>query len=298
MKKILPFIALLLSCNATRIAKTQQLLPAFDTEGHRGARGLMPENTIPAMLRAIDEGVTTLELDLHISKDRQVVVSHDPYFNELISTTPEGKYLTKEESRKRLLFQMPYDSIRRYDVGLKPHPDFPQQQRIAVYKPLLSDLITEAEKYAAAQGKTMWYNMEIKSKEQTDGVNHPAIPEFVDLVIAVLKEKNLLNRTIIQSFDPRSLRYLHQQYPAVLSSFLIEAKDKGTLQQYIDRLGFTPPVLSPNSALVTPELIGAAHKLGIKVVPWTVNQLEEMKKLKAMGVDGIISDYPNLFRQL
>jgi glycerophosphoryl diester phosphodiesterase len=124
----------------------------------------MPENTIVAMYRGIDEGVNTLELDLHISKDRKVVVSHDPYFNELITTTPEGKFLSEEESRDRLLFTMNYDSIKKYDVGLKPYPDFPQQKKIPAYKPLLAVLIDSSEIYAAQKNRKIFYNIEIKSK--------------------------------------------------------------------------------------------------------------------------------------
>lgn len=297
MKKLLPIVLLMAACTTQKKTGTLAGI-AFDTEGHRGARGLMPENTIPAMYKAIDENVVTLELDLHISKDKKVVVSHDPYFNELITTTPEGSYLGKEEARKRLLYNMPYDSIRRYDVGLKPHPDYPQQQKTAAYKPLLSELIESTEKYASGKGKKMWYNVEIKSKEATDQINHPAIPEFVELVVAVLKEKKISGRTIIQSFDPRSLRYLHQHYPAIASSYLLEAKEKGTVKDYITKLGFKPAVLSPNATLVNEVLIKDAHQMGIKVIPWTVNELKEMKRLKALGVDGIISDYPNLFHQL
>src|SRR5829696_4177847 len=101
----------LLACHTSNKAMKEELNIAFDKEGHRGGRGLMPENTIPAMLKAIDLGVTTLEMDLTISKDKKVVVSHDPNFNENITTTPEGKYLTKAEAASRLLYNMTYDSI-------------------------------------------------------------------------------------------------------------------------------------------------------------------------------------------
>lgn len=273
-------------------------IPVFDREGHRGGRGLMPENTIPAMYRGIDEGVNTLELDLHISKDKKVVVSHDPFFNELITTTPEGKFLTKEESRQRLLYNMNYDSIRKYDVGMKPHPDFPRQQKVAAYKPLFSELIDASEKYAAAKNKKMWYNAEIKSKEATDNINHPAIPEFVDLVMKVLKDKGTENRTVIQSFDMRPLQYLHSHYSQMQTSLLLEAKEKGTVNDFVQKLGFVPTIISPNSALVTKQFVDDAHKLGMRVIPWTVNTLEEIKRLKALGVNGIISDYPDLFNKM
>lgn len=270
----------------------------FDKEAHRGGRGLMPENTIPAMLHAIDLDVTTLEMDTHISKDGQVVVSHDPYFNENITTTPEGKSLTKEEARQRILYTMPYDSIAKYDVGLKPYPTFPQQKKIAVHKPLLSALIDATEAKAKQKGKNIAYNIEIKSKQDGDGKLHPPVDEFVDLVMQVINDKGIASRTIIQSFDPRALQVVHRKYPQVATSLLIEANEKRSLDDQLQQLGFTPSVYSPNSALVTSSLVQQCHNKNIKVIPWTVNDFAEMKRLKRMGVDGIISDYPNLFSEL
>jgi glycerophosphoryl diester phosphodiesterase len=296
MKYVVVIAFLTVACGPAQKLKRPSL-PSFDQEGHRGARGLAPENTIAAMYRGIDEGVTTLELDLHISRDKQVVVSHDPYFNELITTTPEGTYLTKQESRKRLLYQMNYDSISKYDVGLKLHPDFPRQQKMPAVKPLFTMLIDSAEAYSAKKGKQIWYNAEIKSKEEGDGVNHPAVPEFVELVVQTVRTKGIASRIIIQSFDARPLRYLHDHYPAMQTSYLLEAKDKGTVQDYVQNLGFKPSVLSPHYSLVTTELLKEAHALGIRVIPWTVNTLADIRRLRDMGVDGIITDYPDLFHQ-
>ncbi len=136
-----------LSCGPTNKSVREATLPQFDTEAHRGGRGLMPENTIPAMLKAIDWGVTTLEMDLQITKDKKVIVSHDPNFNPDITTQPDGKYLSKDDSKKLMLYQLNYDAIKKYDVGLKPHPSFPHQQKLAAVKPLLDDLISETESY-------------------------------------------------------------------------------------------------------------------------------------------------------
>lgn len=290
-------ITVFAACSATR-KNNQFNFVSFDKEGHRGARGLMPENTIEAMLRGIDEGVNTLELDLHITKDKKVVVSHDPFFNELITTTPEGKFLSKEESRKRLLYNMNYDSIRKYDVGLKAYPEFPRQKKIPAYKPLFASLIDAAETYASQKNRDINYNVEIKSKESTDNINHPAVPEFAELVVKVLVEKKITARTIIQSFDMRPLQYLHAKYPAIQTSLLLEAKENGTVNDFVQKLGFKPTVISPNFALVTKQFVDDCHKLNIRVIPWTVNTLKEIKNLQALGVDGVISDYPDLFKQL
>ena len=287
----------LMACSTTKQAATP-LQKNIDWQAHRGGRGLLPENTIPAMLHAIDLDVTTLEMDTHITKDGQVVVSHDPYFNENFTTTPEGKALTKAEAVKRLLYTMPYDSIAKYDVGLKPFPAFPRQQKMAVHKPLLSDLLEASEAHAQQKGKRIAYNIEIKSRPATDGINHPVVEEFVDRVMAVINQKGTSERTTIQSFDPRALQVVHRKYPSVATSLLIEATDKRSLDEQLQELGFTPTVYSPNYDLVTPERIRQCHEKNMQVVPWTVNTLEEIKRLTAMGVDGIISDYPDLFQQV
>lgn len=283
------------SCTTSK--NTTISLPAFDKEGHRGARGLMPENTIQAMLKGIDLGVTTLEMDLQITKDKKVIVSHDPNFNANITTTPDGKYLGKDEAKNLLLYKMNYDEIKKYDVGLKPHPDFPRQQKMAVHKPLLSDLLDATEKYSKEKGIAVLYNIEIKSNKKNDGINHPPVAEFVDLAMAVINQKGIAKRTIIQSFDPRALVVMHQKYPSVKTSLLIEAFDSRGLDEQLKEIGFTPTVYSPSHTLVTRQLINSCHQKGIKIVPWTINDLPRIKELVALGVDGIITDYPDLFAQ-
>ncbi|MBE7179528.1 MAG: glycerophosphodiester phosphodiesterase [Mucilaginibacter polytrichastri] len=295
MKKIALSLCALSLCAAVPAQKKMSgkiSFPKFDTEAHRGGRGLMPENTIAAMKNAIDLGVTTLEMDLNISKDGQIVVSHDAYFNPLFATTPEGEFLDPK-APKRLLYSMTYDSIAKYDVGLKPHPNFPRQKKIAAKKPLLNDLIDASESYAASKKKTMWYNMEIKSTPNGDGKEHPAPQEFVDKVIGLLKKKNLLSRTIIQSFDVRPLRIIHKDYPDVKLSFLV-AKGAENVQAQLDTLGFTPFVYSPEYKTVSAGMVKACHNKQIKIVPWTANTEADIAKLKALKVDGIISDYPDL----
>lgn len=269
----------------------------FDFEAHRGGRGLMPENTIAAMKNAIDLGVTTLEMDVVISKDKKVVVSHDPFFSDVITTTPEGKSLTRKEASEHLIYQMTYDSIRKYDVGIKPYPDFLRQKKMAAYKPLLSELIDSTEAYAKSKGHTIRYNIEVKSNEKFDGIRHPEPKAFTDLLMQVLKGKKTLDRTTIQSFDVRPLQYLHKTYPAVTLSYLVE-KTSGTFQEQLNKLGFLPNIYSPLYTMLTKEIVQQCHARKMNVVPWTVNTVEEMNALIEMGVDGIISDYPDLFAQV
>lgn len=267
-------------------------------EAHRGGRGAMPENTIEAMKYAIDiKQVTTLEMDVCISKDKKVVVSHDVYFNSNFTTTPEGKYFSKDEQSKYSLYSMTYDSIRKYDVGLKPHPEFPNQRKFKAVKPLLVDLIDICETYAKSKKRSILYNVEIKSKESGDTKYHPSPEEFVDLVVGVLKEKKILKKTVIQSFDIRPLQIIHQKYPKVKLSYLVFKKSQG-VETMLKKLGFTPNTYSPDYSTVTAEMIKICHQNKMKIVPWTVNTKEEINSLLTMGVDGVISDFPKLFKDV
>ncbi|WP_353132743.1 glycerophosphodiester phosphodiesterase family protein [Pseudopedobacter sp.] len=269
---------------------------SFDEQGHRGARGLMPENTIPAMYKAIDLGITTLEMDLQVSKDKQVVVSHDSYFGYKFCLTPEGKEMTDKDGRSRLIVDMPYDSIRKYDVGMKSHPDFPRQQKMPAYKPLLSELIDSAETYARKKKHVNHYNMEIKTSPEYKDKGHPPVPEFVALAMKVVYDKKIEKRTTIQSFDTRSLKLVKAGYPEVKISYLVFKSNTKNIDEHIKDLGFKPDVFSPEYHLVTEELVKACRDRNIKVIPWTVNTVDDIKKLKALRVDGIISDYPDLFK--
>lgn len=295
-------LIVLTACNSSK--QTQQsttkglVLPAFNKEGHRGTRGLMPENTIAAMQKGIDFDVNTVEVDVVFSKDRQVVISHDIHFNPDITLTPEGKTMTKKEAEDRLLYNMNYDSIKKYDVGLKPYPAFSQQQKIAAYKPLLSELIDATNAYAKAQGKEVMFNIEIKANPAWEPTKQPPVEELVDATMNIVKEKKLENHCYLQSFDFRCMQIINRKYPNMTTAILIGGGEKRSLTKQLEDLGYTPEMYSPSYTLVTKELVDECHAKGMKIIPWTVNTVEEMKKMKALGVDGIITDYPNYFSQL
>jgi glycerophosphoryl diester phosphodiesterase len=270
----------------------------FDKQGHRGCRGLMPENTIPAMLHALTLGVTTLEMDVVITKDKQVVLSHEPFFNHEITTQPDGSYIEEKDEKNYNMYLMNYDSIKKYDVGLKPHPRFAQQQKMKVVKPLLSDV------FAAIKQKMMittrpypFFNIETKTQPTTDNIYHPAPSEFVELLMRVIKENGMDNFVIIQSFDFRTLQYLHKYYPKIITAVLIDEGNTKSIGDIVRELGYMPPIFSPHYSMVTVDAIEALHSHKKKIIPWTVNDKVKMNELKALGVDGIISDYPNLFNE-
>lgn len=282
------------SCKA-QMAKTAQApaFPAFDTEAHRGGRGLWPENTIPAMLNAVDLGVTTLEMDTHITADGKVVLSHDDFLNPLFTLTPDGKEITKEDALKYVLYKMSYAELTWFDVGSKPYSKFSQQQKMKVHIPLLANVIDSVQAHLKAKGKPqVFYNIETKSSAKDDNIYNPEPEKFVQLLMEVIEQKKITPYVVIQSFDKRTIQIIHKNFPQVKTAYLIENKE--SFATNLTDLGYTPFIYSPNYKLVTADLVKQCHNKGIKIVPWTVNTKEEINSLKALGVDGIISDYPNL----
>lgn len=290
---------LLMTCSGQKSFQTiTSVQQKFDKQGHRGCRGLMPENTVAAMIKALELGVTTLEMDVVISKDKKVVLSHEPWFGHEVTTRPDGSFIDAKEERKFNLYEMNYEDIKTYDVGLKPHPRFPKQEKIKAIKPLLTDLIDSINVWMMTRRRPFpQFNIETKSFSFGDNKYHPAPSEFIELLMAVIKEKGMEDRVTIQSFDLRTLQYLHEKYPGIKTSMLVEEAEEKDLEGQLQKLGFTPNIYSPHQNLVDEEMIKQCHEKGMKVIPWTVNDKKQIKKLEKLGVDGIITDYPNLFNE-
>lgn len=298
MKIIVSAILLLLTVGKSfaQINKRMHIINTIDYQAHRGGRGLMPENTIAAMLAVMDnEKVTTLEMDLAITKDKQVVVSHDPILNPLITTKPDGSFIKATELNENIIYQMDYATLAKYDVGLKMHPGFTSQKKLAAAIPTLSSLIDSVEEKSKTIGRKMNYNIEIKSVEGKDITEHPVPDEFVELVVSTLQKKNILDRTSLQSFDLRPLRVLHEKYPSIKTAYLVFGADCANAEKQIALLGFQPTIYSPEYKYVNQAMIDYCHQKNIQVIPWTVNTKEEINALIQLKVDGIITDYPNLF---
>jgi glycerophosphoryl diester phosphodiesterase len=275
-------------------AATSQAQDKFDLQGHRGCRGLMPENTIPAFIKALDLGCTTLELDVVITADKRVVVSHESYMNPVTCLDSTGAPITKETQKSFNIFKMTYDQVKKFDCGSVPHPDFPEQKKMKVIKPLLSDVINAAELYARQkQLPPVRYNIEIKSSPGGDNLDHPEPQNFSDLVMAVISEAKIKGRFSIQSFDLRPLQYIHKTYPDVPLALLVA--NAKSMEKNISDLGFTPAIYSPFHVLVTRKVVKRAHAAGMKIIPWTINKESDMLKMSRLGVDGLITDYPDRF---
>ncbi|PEN13787.1 glycerophosphodiester phosphodiesterase [Longibacter salinarum] len=280
---------------ASRAADTSALVPdGLDLQGHRGARGLAPENTIPAFKKALDLGVTTLELDVVISGDGQVVVSHEPWMSNVICTQPIGTPVQEGTEREHNIYEMTYDEVKSYDCGTRMHPRFPEQVRQPAQKPLLGDVIEMAEAYAANHSRgPVFYNIETKIRPKWEGTFTPGPEEFTDAVLSVIDENGVSRRATLQSFDPRTLIVAHaRQYPGRLALLVAASADNG-VSGNLEMLPFTPDIYSPDHELVTDALLTEAHGRGMEVIPWTVNDPSRMTALVELGVDGLITDYPD-----
>lgn len=295
---------------------------AFDNEAHRGGKSLYPENTIPAMKNALKMNVTTLEMDLAITKDKKIILSHDAFLSPELVTKPDGTYIPKDSGFYYKIYEMPYAKIKTFDVGLKKLSNYPDQKKMKAQKPLFSDVIDACEAYSRELKRPLpFYNIETKTRPFSDNIFHPEPKEFVDLMMKIIIEKKIQDRVIIQSFDPRTLEILHKEYPKIMTALLVEKVDDKKLaqqQSYFKNisvekfkmypnhlsgvagdmkfLSFTPTIYSPEHSLVTPQLVQECHSLGMKVIPWTVNSKERLKELKDMGIDGVISDDPRIFK--
>lgn len=273
-------------------------LKSVDVAAHRGGAGLLPENTIPAMLNAVKLGVNTLELDLHLSADGKVIVVHDAHFNTGHTVSPEGKNLSETQAKKLYFYQLNYNEIAEYDVGSKKYPRFPDQQKISTHIPLLSDLIDSVENFTAQNGYgPMVYNIEIKASAELEKAGLvPRFDKFVEQAMQVLQAKNLGERLIMQSFDTRTLKYLHKHYPNTRISYLVE--NTNTVKANMQLLDFVPEIYSPYHPMVDQQLMNDCNALGMKVIPWTIDDTETIQKILQFEVDGIISNYPNRILKL
>ncbi len=269
-------------------------------QGHRGARGLAPENTLPSFQACFDLGVYAFEFDLVVSKDEQLVLSHEGWMNHLFCSHPDGRAITEEEQMNHLLFQMPYDSIKTYDCGKRGNEKYPEQKAIPSYKPSFKEMVAYCENHSKQNNTPpIHYNIELKSyKDGKDGYGlvNPEPKVFAKLVAKEIKALGIAEQCVVQSFDPNIVRAMKEAAPHLKLSLLVD-NTRG-LDYNIKSLGFTPDVYAPYFKLISNSTIEKAHKHGMRVVTWTVNEVDDMRRLIRMGVDGIITDYPNRFEQI
>ncbi len=295
--RLIILLILISSCDMSS-KKTQAISKVktdLDIQGHRGCRGLMPENSLPAFEKALKLKVTTLEMDLIISQDHQVVVSHEPFFRAGIALTPQGDTISEDTEREHNMYEMDYDQIKTYEIGTQPDKNHPNRNNVATYKPRFAEVVDMTKTFCDLNSQDLpFFNIEIKSNEKYDDIFHPEIETFVDLVIQEVDRLDIAAKTIIQSFDLRALRITKEKAPQLTTALLIE--NLRSAEENINELGFNPDIYSCYYKLVNEELLQYCQSRDIKVIPWTVNTEEDMKTMIELGVDGIISDYPDLLQ--
>ncbi|HUR30858.1 MAG TPA: glycerophosphodiester phosphodiesterase family protein [Saprospiraceae bacterium] len=266
--------------------------PVFDWQGHRGCRGLMPENSIPAFLKALELGVPTIEMDVVISMDGQIVVSDDPWMSHLICSHPGGKAVTKAEEKTLNIYRMSYDQVQSYDCGKRLHPDFPDQQKVNTVKPTLKMVIRSVQRFATENKYAQpHYSIELKSSPSEYDSYIPQPDVFVELVINEIRRLNIEEHLTLQSTDVNILEELHKVENSHFKIGYIVEKGK-KMSKNLSALTFRPDIYSPDYKLMTEASVNEAHEMGMKIVPWTVNDKADQDKLIKWGVDGIITDYP------
>lgn len=294
-------------------------LPAhgFDLQGHRGARGLAPENTIPAFETALKIGVTTLELDTGMTKDNILVISHDSFLNPDHTRGPDGAFLKEQGPAIRSLT---FDELQRYDVGrIQPGTAyaarFPTQKGAdGVRIPKLTEVFDLVKRNGADHIR---FNIETKITP-TSGADTPDPETFAAALVKAIQEAGLTQRASIQSFDWRTLMVAKRIAPEIERVCLtIQSPGEDNIRRNlpgpspwtagldIDDFGGSVPrlvkaadcaVWSPYFHNLTAALVKEAHDLGLKVIPWTVNEMADLELIYQTGIDGIISDYPDRAR--
>ena len=283
---------------------------AFDLQGHRGARGLAPENTLPAFRKALELGVNTIECDMGITRDGVVVVHHDLQLNPDTTRDSNGRWLDKPGPA---ISALSFEELQTYDVGrLKPGSEyakqFPDQVPVDGTRiPRLSDLFDLVKKSGNAQ---VGFDCETKVSPLERAATLP-IEEFTRRVIAEIRAAGMQQRLMIQSFDWSTLQVVQREAPEIRTMYLssprtlspADGKPSPWLAGFGPELfgGSVPravkaaggKIWAPNQTFLTPAMLAEAHELGLVVIPWTVNDSAMMIKLLDMGVDGIISDRPD-----
>ncbi|MGJ4926502.1 glycerophosphodiester phosphodiesterase [Bradyrhizobium sp. HKCCYLS2038] len=293
---------------------------AFDIEAHRGGRGLFPENTLQAFTAALAMGVDTLELDTGVTRDGVLVVSHERRLNPDLARDASGNYVAPPG---RPLLELSLAEVQSYDVGqIRPGSDyakqFPDQKVLSGDVPPRIPTLKEVIDLVRLFGNEH-VKLNIETKLDPDHPGEAPDPErFVTLLLGLIEAEHFAGRVMIQSFDWRTLQLVQQRAPQIPTVYLSLQRGKAPTVSLTEATrwtaGFNPAdhggslprtihaaggkVWSPYFADVTPELIREAHALGLSVVVWTVNKPEDITRLIDGGVDGIISDRPDLLRKV
>ncbi|MCB1177307.1 MAG: glycerophosphodiester phosphodiesterase, partial [Leptospiraceae bacterium] len=305
MKFNIIYLLLVIFTYCSSIPQSKPLNGSIDLQGHRGARGLKPENTIPAFEEALKRGMTTLELDTVVTKDKELIVHHDSEINPTICKHTEGKVLTREPISNWTVAE-----LKKLDCGELKNPNFPDQTpvkgtQLSTLKEFF-DFVKDYEK----KNKT---TVKVKFNIETKFPNNPteeSIKEFAALMVSKIEESKMVERSTVQSFTIEVLPLIKEKNPSLKTSALFVPSIFQGIRLYLglgsglkkDILEKTKivgaDIVSPYFLYVDKEFVHFAHNMKIEVLPWTVNTKKEMLRLKELGVDGIISDYPDKLQEI
>lgn len=304
---LLTIILLISNCASSNFKTTD--FSKIDLQGHRGARGLKPENTWPAFQAAMEYKMTTLELDTVLTKDGKIIIHHDSDTNPLICQKFDGTTIEKKN-----LYNLTLAELQELDCGSKKNPYFPEQATVPGTKLITIEefftLVANAEKKNGVKSSKFLYNIETKfPDDSSSNVSQERVKEHVVALLKAIDKFKTNERVTIQSFYLPSLLIVDSINPKIKKSALFSpSKFQGLMMI----LGFGDSyrtnileqaksskanVISPYFLYVTPEFVNNSHNQNLSVIPWTVNDVKEMNHLTNCGVDGIISDYPNRLRE-
>lgn len=277
-------IAFATSCQTSEKRISQKQIQKIEVQGHRGARGRLPENSLEGLKYALELGVEVLEFDLGVTKDKVVVLAHDPYIQTDLCVDKENQPL-----RKKIYFNtLTLQEVKTYTCGTRPHSRFPQQQQVAVKIPTLDEVFEMIKSSKHPNAKTVRFNIE--TKITPDEPEHFSTPrEFAELVLASVKKHKMLSRTVLQSFDHRTLVEARKLEPKIVLSPLLDSK-RNDIVQITQELG--AEIISPRHTWLTAQMVADLHAANKLVIPWTANKPSEWERLVELNVDGIITDYP------
>ncbi|AXR62352.1 glycerophosphodiester phosphodiesterase [Leptospira mayottensis] len=277
---------------------------SLDLQGHRGARGLRPENTWPAFEEAIRYGMTTLELDTVLTKDKKIVIHHDLDTNPTICQKKDGAPIVPIS-----LYDLTFAELKELDCGTKKNPKYPEQISVPGTELITIEeffvLVANIESKIPNRPK-LKFNIEVKfPDEDQETFSIEKVKDHVNLLVQVVEKAKVADRTTIQSFYIQALPLVKEKNPKIKTSSLFSLTyfqgimmklgfGNGTRQDVLKKtLEVKADIISPYFLYVTKEFVEEAHSHKISVIPWTVNDPEDMRKLMDAGVDGMISDYPD-----
>ena len=269
---------------------SSQMAGSFDLQGHRGARGHAPENTLPGFERALAIGVDTLELDVGVTRDGVVVIHHDRRLNPDLARGPDGKWVAAPAPT---IHSLSFSELQRYDVGrIRPGSEY--AQRFPHQKPIDGTRIPKLQDlFSLVKDAKVRFNIETKLVAEAPDETLPPEP-FARALIAEMRKAGVSGRTTIQSFDFRTLAVVQREAPEIATAYLTSGKKGEAVPRMVHAAN--GKIWSPDFEDLDAGALAAARALGVKAIPWTVNEPADIARMLAMKVDGVISDYPDRVR--